>query len=393
MSWLDGKPKGQLCFPYTGRGSTILMELVPPILPGLNDHLLEIRFITEVCKSNHYYPTFDREQLITRGICILELVDNPPLQCLFFVEHGLDKAQAMQFYKKALKLSEIYADSNQQCNVLMSIAWVQWITGDYGTAQIHAAEVQRQSKSSGNLYLEARALWIGALCSTTLGNVQQSLYQLCRARAIVGICGLAGGRLDNQIAILQGEIHLRKSEYHRARNIYSQLIETRSPNLNLLSYAISLLNIAHIDSICGDRQDVYDKLNQAKKIFSDFAYPREIIACNMFIADIELRERKFDLAKIKFQECLHSARGTNNRVELFCWERLADIRAWATSEWQPTWPVIYLGYAYRRKDKLALHKALLCLGDMLIVNKDKKTAANLYTVALEGFTHMDVHQG
>jgi hypothetical protein len=113
----------------------------------------------------------------------------------------------------------------------------------------------------------------------------------------------------------------------------------------------------------------------------------------MFIADIELRERKFDLAKVRFQECLHSARGTNNRVELFCWERLADIRAWATSEWQPTWPVIYLGYAYRRKDKLALHKALLCLGDMLIVNKDKKTAANLYTVALEGFTHMDVHQG
>jgi hypothetical protein len=159
---------------YTGHGSTILMELVPPILPGLNDHLLEIRFITEVCKSNHYYPTFDREQLITRGICILELVDNPPLQCeclsllklllfslhfladfyyaagLFFVEHRLDKAQAMQFYKKALKLSEIYADSNQQCNVLMSIAWVQWITGDYGTAQIHAAEAQRQSKSSGN---------------------------------------------------------------------------------------------------------------------------------------------------------------------------------------------------------------------------------------------------
>jgi hypothetical protein len=61
------------------------------------------------------------------------------------------------------------------------------------------------------------------------------------------------------------------------------------------------------------------------------------------------------------------------------------------SEWQSRRPLIYLGYAYKYKDKSALHKALLFLGDVAIAKKDEETAANLYTVALEGFTHMDVH--
>jgi hypothetical protein len=81
----------------------------------------------------------------------------------------------------------------------------------------------------------------------------------------------------------------------------------------------------------------------------------------------------------------------DNEVELLCLEKLADIKTWRGIGWPYTWPVIYLGHAQKCKDKLALHKALLFLGDVFVANKDKKTATNLYTVALEGFTNMDVH--
>ncbi|KAJ7777815.1 hypothetical protein B0H14DRAFT_2631439 [Mycena olivaceomarginata] len=155
---------------------------------------------------------------------------------------------------------------------------------------------------------------------------------------------------------------------------------------------MSLLNIAHIDIICGDTRDVYHKLNQAKENFNKFASPIEIIYCNATEADIELREKKFDLAKIRFQECLHYTWGAGDGVESFCLERLADITAWPTSELESRWPVTYLGYAYKIKDKLALHKALLWLGDVFIVNTDGKTAENLYMLALDGFTQMDVHR-
>jgi hypothetical protein len=54
--------------------------------------------------------------------------------------------------------------------------------------------------------------------------------------------------------------------------------------------------------------------------------------------------------------------------------------------------VIYFGYAYKSNDTLALHKALLFLGDVFITNEEYETANNLYLLALEGFTYMDVHR-
>ncbi|KAJ7715082.1 hypothetical protein B0H14DRAFT_3014399, partial [Mycena olivaceomarginata] len=140
-------------------------------------------------------------------------------------------------------------------------------------------------------------------------------------------------------------------------------------------------------------QDVYNKLNQAKEIFNKFAgSSRGIMYCNATETGIELREKKFDLVKIKLQECLHSIWGIDNDVESFCLERLADITAWPSLEWQSRWPVTYLRFAYKTKDKFALHKALLFLGDVFIINKDGKTAENLYMLVLEGFTQMDIHR-
>ncbi|KAJ6451067.1 hypothetical protein C8R45DRAFT_946467 [Mycena sanguinolenta] len=66
--------------------------------------------------------------------------------------------------------------------------------------------------------------------------------------------------------------------------------------------------------------------------------------------------------------------------------------AWPDTEWQSRWPVVYLCFAYKFREKLALHKALLFVGDVFSVNEEKDTSIALYTVALEGFTYMDVHQ-
>jgi hypothetical protein len=65
----------------TGHGPLALIEQTQPILPGLDDHQLKIQFMTEVLLSYHSYPSFDREQIITQGTSILELVNNPPLAC------------------------------------------------------------------------------------------------------------------------------------------------------------------------------------------------------------------------------------------------------------------------------------------------------------------------
>jgi hypothetical protein len=61
------------------------------------------------------------------------------------------------------------------------------------------------------------------------------------------------------------------------------------------------------------------------------------------------------------------------------------------SEWQSKWPMIYCGHAYKTNDKLALHKSFLFLSNMFLTTNNVETARNLYTVALEGFTQMDIH--
>jgi tetratricopeptide (TPR) repeat protein len=208
---------------------------------------------------------------------------------------------------------------------------------------------------------------------------------------ILEICGLISWSLYHQLFQAQAEIHLLKSEYTQARNIYTQIIETNSLDQDVSARAFSLLNMAHIDAMCGDMGEVFQKLNQAKDIFSIYTFPGGINWCRMILADIKLKEGKFDLANVKFQEYLHSIWGTDNQQESFCLERLADITAWPTPEMQTKWPVIYCGHVFKSKDKLALHKALLFLGDVFIADDDGETALNIYTVALEGFTYMDVH--
>jgi hypothetical protein len=49
-------------------------------------------------------------------------------------------------------------------------------------------------------------------------------------------------------------------------------------------------------------------------------------------------------------------------------------------------------HSLKLKEKLGIHKALQFLGDGFLACDDEQTAISLFTVALEGFTGMDIHQ-
>jgi hypothetical protein len=89
-----------------------------------------------------------------------------------------------------------------------------------------------------------------------------------------------------------------------------------------------------------------------------------------------------------FQDCLNLTWGRENQVVTFCLERLADTRRRHTLGCAPTWPAVCLSHEQKSREKLALHKALLCLGDLFIAHGDDGTAHTLFTVALHGFTRI-----
>ncbi|KAF8156217.1 hypothetical protein K438DRAFT_354848 [Mycena galopus ATCC 62051] len=236
---------------------------------------------------------------------------------------------------------------------------------------------QKLSKLSGYLYEEAYATFLGAKCSISLADYQKSAAQLRRATELLYACGMSGGLLAHDIRGNQAEIHLLRSEYSEARQIFCAIRETTSAEENTRAYGSALLNIGLIDIIIGGAEkEISHNLKVAQSIRHKDA--RGIVVCDLIQALIEFHEKKLDSAKIKFQKCLHLSWGKYYEVDHSCFEKLANIKVWPTHKQQHKWPMIYLGYACKYHYKLGLHEALLFLGDVFIADKDGNMAATLY---------------
>jgi tetratricopeptide (TPR) repeat protein len=259
---------------------------------------------------------------------------------------------------------------------------------------MHAHEAQKLSQLSSDLYSEAEAQRIVAMCSILLGDYQSSIVQLKSAKQILGLCGMSGGLLDSEITTSQAEVHLLKSEYAEAGRTYTQIIRETSLGQNPGAYACAELNLAEIGIITGaTEQDVRNALDQAKKGFDIQNTCSGHIHCDVVLAHLNLREKNTLSAYSLFHKSLHSSLGTNHEAVSYCLEKLADITQWTDSSHSKlTWPIVYLGYAHKFNEKLAIYKALLFLGDVFNSYMHEDTACTLYNVALEGFTYIDVHR-
>ncbi|KAJ7821060.1 hypothetical protein B0H13DRAFT_1920969 [Mycena leptocephala] len=277
-----------------------------------------------------------------------------------------------------------------QSRALSSLARINWQNGDYFTAQGHTNKAQRLARIVGDLYSEAQALCIGSMCCNSLGNYKQSISLCSRARDLLALCGMSSGYLDNSIMTTQAEIHKLKSEYAAARSIHSRILQEISVDQDSYTYGYALLNVAEIDvSTDAPKNDVQRNCNTARKIFETAGFVAEVMICDIILADLYLREENFLPAKTLFESCLKSSL-TRPDIMSYCYERLGDASRWSANV--SNWTTVFLAHSVRQKEKLGIHKALQFLGDVLLAQDDQQTATSLFTVALEGFTYMDVHR-
>ncbi|KAJ7902396.1 hypothetical protein B0H13DRAFT_1882521 [Mycena leptocephala] len=381
--------------PIHGQEPISLLQHIRNVLPYPHDHHLEAYFITEWLNSWTLHSISNTDTLVSDGLEHFKKVDDPDLKCMLpdqywsvetnqvhtgrfynclvaYYQRKGDTSSATKFCEAAISLALSTGNTKWHSQGLYNLARVQWYLGDYSAAQVHANEAQQLAIISADLYREAQALDIEATCCDTLGNYTKAMSLCIRARGLLGLCGLSQGNLDHKIMTTQAEVYRHKSEYVQARNVHTQILEEP------------------LYRIPAAMNDVQRNCDRARKMFDTLGNAEGVTICDVILADLYLREGNSLAGKTIFKRCL-TASLEYFQITTYCLERLGDASCWGDLDGMSGWAAVYLVNSLRRKEKLGIYKALRSLGDIFLAQHDEHTATSLFTVALEGFTKMDVH--
>ncbi|KAJ7467660.1 hypothetical protein FB451DRAFT_1369314 [Mycena latifolia] len=385
---------------------SMLMDQIEAVLPGNCNEKLKAQLITWKFESRSPHLSAHAHLLITQAISHFNSIHDLSLESNFYLEVGLHyflaerkTSVALKYLHKALDLAKLHGDIRQEALVLTRLGELKWVTGDYGVSQKHAQASHRLSELSGDLHSQSLALRTSALCYQSCGDIKNAIILYERAQKLLELCGTTTGSLSNVILRSLAEAHLLKSEYVEACKINMQLARdaaTQAPYY----YAWTLLNIAQLDVIIGaSKQDVLSNLDKAMALFEAHRYGytntfSAKIYCQIVLGQLHLREGEILTAKCILLTCFKSSWGNAAQGVLSCMESFANVKDWPENDfcWVARWAVVYLGYAEKLGDRIALHRALQFLGDVFQAEGDHATSISLFTVALEGFTWMDIHR-
>ncbi|KAJ7282448.1 hypothetical protein C8J57DRAFT_1463155 [Mycena rebaudengoi] len=198
---------------------------------------------------------------------------------------------------------------------------------------------------------------------------------------ILATLGQQKNRLELAILNWQAEIHFVKSEYVESRNLQVAVASSCQPT----SYDAMLanLNIALIVIATGaESKNIHQNLDMVQ--FHSKAF------CLNSVFEMELLRPKM------FTKCSKNdfaqSQDISTEMALLCLERLGDSFT-GMNDIRTTlrWARIFLGLTLKCKDKHQTMQAFRCLGQIFSVQGDNETALSLFTVALDGFTFMDIH--
>ncbi|KAJ7891120.1 hypothetical protein B0H13DRAFT_2276953 [Mycena leptocephala] len=381
---------------FMGQGPISLIQHIRNVLPHPHDHHLEAYFIMERLNSWTLHSISNLDTLVSNALEHFKEFDDPDLKCRFYSALASyyhikgDISSSKKFCGPAISLAISTGNTKMHSQGLQNLAWIEQNLGDYSAAQVHAIEAQRQALISADVYREAQALHIQAVCCDSLGNYTKAMSLCIRARDLLGLCGMSHGSQDYNIMNTQAEVHRLKSEYVEAHRIHTRILE-RTTIQDPRNYGFALLNVAEIDVMIGAPKDeVQRNCDRARKMLDTWGDVEGVTLCDVILADLHLREGNSLAAKTILKRCLKVT--LYSQVQTCCLERLGDASCWGGLDGMSCWTTVFLVHSLKRKEKLGIFKALQSLGDIFLAQCDEHTATSLFTVASEGFTEMDVHR-
>ncbi|KAJ7719507.1 hypothetical protein B0H16DRAFT_1795271 [Mycena metata] len=365
------------------------------------DHPDMAKSIYCTCDFNHFsrfYPIPHPKILVTQALNHLKHLAEPALEVRFhntlawyYLQQPHGVPEAIEHCQIALHLAQTNGNYKEQCIALVSLSWIEWLGGNYTVARAYAQEAQRLAKLSGDLFQEAIGLYYEHKCQQVLGDYESCILLCTQARTLLGLCGMLHGELNHHLGNSRAGVYLLKSEYTEGHLILSQILQDVLGDQNPYVYGLTLASIAELEVLMGSPTDeIQSKIGTSKAIFERQGHKRVAIFALCYQAALNLREG--DMSSLLFRQCLRSGWGNFADIVSYCFERLGDISCWEGSQHPSSWTTVFLAHAIKENQRLEIHKALQFLGDVFLKENDEATAVSLFTVALEGFTQMDVHR-
>jgi tetratricopeptide (TPR) repeat protein len=314
----------------------------------------------------------------------------------YFFSTQPDHGESLKYYQRAYYLAEsIGYATDIHCLALRSISNIQMITGNLLDALLHAKKAYRCSQRLANIFEQAYSLYAQGSCHISLGNYVQAQHVLKLASDMLNVCGQEKSYLGRFILTGEAEIHLVKTEYHESRRMQAEVAAKCQPG----SYeaVLASMNITLIDINTGvDSKYICNNLDITQSHVSMlFGYLKQFptLFIEYLVAEISLRDGAHETAKEIFEPSFKSNLNIDQQIALLCCEKLGDLST-GMNDISTTlqWAGILLSLASKYKDKLFIMHAFQHLGQIFSARGDDETALSLFTVALDGFTLMDVHR-
>ncbi|KAK7044326.1 NB-ARC domain-containing protein [Favolaschia claudopus] len=389
-----------LCRSLKGRSSGLL-QLLPRYLDKLDDHDLHGAYLDQLVRSWRYNPglPLDIDNLEATAIHHFRAADEIGGESAlflsglanYFINHDHDIPKALKYFARAKALAEVVHNVKAHCTALRGVGFSMWYLGQYRDAQVTAHQLRRLAQLHSFFYEEVQAIRIDLLCRVSQGDLKPCLSLSENARTLLALGGFQDSSLDLVLLAGDGDVHSRKTEFAEAKAVY---LKSSSLQQDPLSQAYDLFNLALIDNEIGeDTGKVRKDLDAIKSNFESMNYPTGIILCEVGLALVDIRDGSLAQARLSLEKSFRDTTGKHQEISIFCLNTLGNLSCGLYKTWTTYgWAVILMGCALKGKNRIAIHHAVQCLGDIFVAWGDDDTAESLFQVALDGFTQMDIHR-
>ncbi|KAJ7746958.1 hypothetical protein B0H14DRAFT_452881 [Mycena olivaceomarginata] len=301
-----------------------------------------------------------------------EDLNDEDLKCKFYLnvsiyyrDKELDLPVALTHGQTALSLAIFTGNTRRHSESLDNLAWIQYILGNYSTAQLHIREAQRLASTLADFFQHAQLLYLEARCCMELGNYKKSISVCNQAIKLLGLCNMSQDPPARVLRSVQVQVHRYKSEYTEARSLNCRILQETSLESDRYNHPLALLVDSAIGICLGiSKEEMQKNLDVAASAYMAIGFNIGVGMCDTVSASVLLHYGDTAAAKALFQRCLKVFSG-HSAITSYCLEQLSDMSRWhAAPDWQPSWPTVFLVHSLKSRQKLGIHQALQYIGDV-----------------------------